>query len=439
MLQVEVLSVAGVGGSDSSLEEMGRALLRRGAPQQYQVEVSHGAVSSRSRPISAAEEDAPGIALKLSLKGVASLRDLEVKLSVHRLLEGWGGTAPRALLGEAGVSVGEESLGAPNVRTVWLAGAAGASKHRQRGRVTVRVGVIAPEVAYHVLAASPNRCLAQVLRALSQVLVQCDGAASFAQARPPDLGAPRGGDEEALRQSLQTWVIHVHSCARRLQNQENDRTTAFLFAPVMRKLQEIVQSCADGELPAEDVDRIAAGWLSNYIDCCTRGSAGTLVRARLEQLARTGSLHGEETSQCLSKYGVRLPWGTAKGVEAAVVARLVEAEQSGEVEMFSGELIVHDGRVIPGLAAVLRPGRVDDGPHLFLYSLTSIRKWQAEHGTDPSTREALCSSSILPLTGQSPVAFMHDVYARRVAPSSCFRQAARLFNTCAALRCPPRR
>ncbi|CAK0862402.1 unnamed protein product [Prorocentrum cordatum] len=68
------------------------------------------------------------------------------------------------------------------------------------------------------------------------------------------------------------------------------------------------------------------------------------------------SLLGEETSQCLSKYGVRLPWGTARGVAAAVVARLAEAEQSGEVEMFSGEQIVHEGRVLPGLAAVLRPG-----------------------------------------------------------------------------------
>ncbi|CAK0797950.1 unnamed protein product, partial [Prorocentrum cordatum] len=56
LLEVELLSLAGVGGPGSSLEEAGRALLRRGTPQQYQVEVSHGAVSSRSRPVSLAEE-----------------------------------------------------------------------------------------------------------------------------------------------------------------------------------------------------------------------------------------------------------------------------------------------------------------------------------------------------------------------------------------------
>jgi len=287
-----------------------------------------------------------------------------------------------------------------------------------------------------------NRPLVQVLKALAQVLVQPDGAEAFAKARPSDVGVPQGADENALQQMLQTWVVHMHTCAKRLQDQESDRATIWCFAKVIRELQQIVEACATTRPSAEDAEHLTAAWLGQFIDKCANGVAMALDGARLQQLAQAGNSRGGATRQCLSDFGVRLPPGTAKGVEVAVVARLVEAEQSDEVEMFTGEKIVSGGRAVPGLAAVLRPGQTDDGPRLFLYNFASICKWHGENGTEPTTREVLDCNNILPLTGQcGPVGVVHDMYVRRAASGSCINAVAAA--VCASLvrcsLCPIRR
>mmetsp|Transcript_60298 Transcript_60298/g.194165 ORF Transcript_60298/g.194165 Transcript_60298/m.194165 type:complete len:114 (+) Transcript_60298:846-1187(+) len=66
--------------------------------------------------------------------------------------------------------------------------------------------------------------------------------------------------------------------------------------------------------------------------------------------------------------------------------------------MFTGEPVVANGRVARGLAAVTRPGCGPDDLHVFLYDQSAIRRWLAEHGSDPVTREPLDAKDILPLT-----------------------------------------
>ena len=124
------------------------------------------------------------------------------------------------------------------------------------------------------------------------------------------------------------------------------------------------------------------------------GQPPSLDEARLLQLLQTGV--GTEDERSLAEMGVReLPDSVTAEVQVALLERLRTAEADEEADIFTGEDLVANGRVAPGLAAVVRDGRT--GTHVFLYDYNSIRRWVDSRGQDPTTRARLARSDILQL------------------------------------------
>lgn len=259
--------------------------------------------------------------------------------------------------------------------------------HYSHGTLTVRLGVLAPCIAYDVLAFGANRPLAQVMKALAQILVQPLGVHALVRAHP-DYKFHDFLDSEATRQLLQTWVVQFDGSTHRFQGFETDQIVIWDLAKLMQSLRHHATKDADlGPLDL-DAERKTLRWLTCFIDDSVAGRGGP----------------GEAVRHRLADFGVMLPKGTAQGIELAVLVRLVEAEQSSETDIFTGELLISDGRAAKGLAAIIRPGEGSKGRTVYvqLYDNRGIYRWIAEHGFDPTTREQINVADILPLTVQQP-------------------------------------
>lgn len=333
-----------------------------------------------------------------------SLRDLSVTFHVFDARHVQSFMRGDPLIGRASISLGEESLGTPNVRTILLTRSNRVSRRtgqpQHYGSITLRVGVLAPCIAYDVLAAAPNRPLAQVVKALSQVLTQPLGVDSLLESCPPCL-VPECGEQDVFHQMLQTWVVQLSCCTKRLHGREQDSVTMLRLAKGMRTLHEVVAARTPSGV-GETVEQLIVAWLRDFINQCAEGTPGTMDEARLQRLVETGHVSGSVLHQRLHEFGVKLIRGIPESVALSILIRLIEAECSGEVDIFSSEPLVEKGKAARGLAAVILPGQDLDGVRVFLYDWRGIDRWQREHGTDPTTREDLLRREILPLTLRCP-------------------------------------
>eukprot|EP00913_Durusdinium_trenchii_P003569 g3301.t1 len=77
--------------------------------------------------------------------------------------------------------------------------------------------------------------------------------------------------------------------------------------------------------------------------------------------------------------------------------REMPAERN-EMEIFTCEEIIQNGRVAPGMAAVVRSSSGGIGGHVFIYEHRSIKDWQAQCSSDPCTRDPLSAHEIIPIS-----------------------------------------
>lgn len=408
-VQVEVLALAGLVGIGPRLKGLLGGSSTCGL-RPY-VEVSCGTSTARTAVVDAVAGDvaAFGEAVRLPLLDSmqsTSPRRLELVLRVlHRRGDGKGFSRDH-LIGEATVALGEESLGVPNTRTVWLtrlqrcgpwADETDCPAHG--GLLTARVGVLAPHGAYRVLSSCRRRKLAHVAKALAQVLVQPQGAEMLLASRPPSLAAVFDIEkEEALLLRLQTWIVQLDSCVERLDGQEDDQAAVWHLARVVRAAQELVASLSSSA--HDEVHELTLDWIRAIFKHCaeSQGMQLSLDETQVGRILVAGRAGGGAAHERLSNLGVVLPPGTGDHLAVSILARLLQAERSGEVEMFTGEPIISNGRVARGIAAVTHPGCGADDVYVYLYSRSAISRWVAEHGSDPVTRVSLDLSNILPLT-----------------------------------------
>jgi len=314
------------------------------------------------------------------------------------------------MIGQATISLGEELLGVPDMRTVWLTRALGRppGSRTKHGTLTLRVGVLPPADALRVLSSCPSCSLAKAAGALAQVLVQPKGVDFLMESRPSGVTLPLSADESSLRQMLQTWIVQFDSCTEHLDNRAGDEVAAWQLARLSRAAQHIVSACAPTDLEGHEIQRLTKDWLVRLLRQCTGhdfgvGSASDC--AQLQRLMEVGWVGGGAAHQRLKAYGIVIPSWAAESIEIAVLARLLRAEACKEVETFTGEPLVSHGRAARGLAAVFRHGHRSSGLHVFLYDYAGLRRWHAQHGTDPITREPLRSCDIFPLSARRHLCF----------------------------------
>jgi len=445
-VQVEVLALAGLVGVGPRLKDLlgGSSAC---ALRPY-VEVSCGTSTARTAAVDAVAGDvsAFGEAVRLPLlNGTKSTSPRRLEL-VFRVLHrrGDGKSFSRdPLLGEAIFVLGEESLGVPNIRTVWLTrlqrcgpwADEAVDSPTHSGLLTARVGVLAPHGAYRVLGSCRRRKLAHVAKALAQVLVQPQGAQLLFAARPPSLAAVLDTEkEEALLLRLQTWIVQLDSCVERLDGQEDDQAVIWHLARVVRAAQELVASLCSftPNTRHEEVHDLTAHWIRAVLKHCaeSQGMQLSMDEAQVARILVAGRAGGGAAHERLSNLGVVLPPGTGDHLEVSILARLLQAERVGEVEMFTGEPVISNGRVARGLAAVTHPGCGADDVYVYLYSCSSICRWVAEHGSDPVTRVSLDIGDVLPLTPE-PCLLVSSI--RRKAAEA----AAMAFSCWPWLHCQP--
>jgi len=432
-VQVEVLALAGLVGIGHRLKGLfGGSSTCELRPY---VEVSCGTSTARTAAVDAVAGDvaAFGEAVRLPLlDGIKSTSPRRLEL-VFRVLHrrGDGKSFSRdPLLGEAIVVLGEESLGLPNIRTVWLtrfqrcgswADETDCAAHG--GLVTMRVGVLAPHSAYRVLGSCRRRKLAHVAKALAQVLVQPEGAELLLASRPPSLAVVFDNEkEEALLLRLQTWIVQLDSCVERLDGQEDDQAVVWHLARVVRAAQELVASLCSSvpNRRHEEVHDLTANWILAIFKHCaeSQGMQLSLDETQVGRILFAGRAGGGAAHECLSNLGVVLPSGTGDHLEVSILARLLQAERKAEVEMFTGEPIISNGRVTKGLAAVTHPGCGADDVYVYLYSRSAICRWVAEHGSDPVTRVSLDLSDVLPLHLEPCLVLVSSIKRRAFAATA---------------------
>lgn len=264
-----------------------------------------------------------------------------------------------------------------------------------RGRLRIRVGVrAAPRAAYPALTDARDRPLARVGRALVQRLAQKGGVETLLGARPKGFAASAGG-EAVLRETLQRWILRT---AEELVGLEDEAAIAQLVRLARVFLQIVAASAAPG-LDGEQVQALTATWLQQLVQRCLPPGSPPPPQLNLDRLARVverGSV--EDPMEGLRRLGVELPADVPEERRVALFAALQQAEREEEEDTFTMRRIVEGGRVSPGMAAGFRRRPGGGLPHVFLYDLEAIRRWQQEHGTDPLTREEMGPADILPLT-----------------------------------------
>mmetsp|Transcript_21702 Transcript_21702/g.41556 ORF Transcript_21702/g.41556 Transcript_21702/m.41556 type:complete len:472 (-) Transcript_21702:31-1446(-) len=440
VLKVEVIHLSGLRNPEYRLGDFAKRTLGGEKLRPY-IEVECESAKVRTGELGAHdamvddEQALETVLLPLPRKSSENcLRDLLIKFQVFDARQVQSFLRGDPLIGRASLSLGEESLGTPNVRTILLTRNGKASSRtgqpQSHGAITLRIGVLAPCLAYDVLAAAPNRPLAQVVKALSQVLTQSLGVDAFLDACPDVLREPDNEEEDLLQQMLQTWVVQLSCSTRRLNGRELDAVTVWHLAKVMRTLHNIVCARAPLEI-SETAEQLTTDWLRNFLDQCAEGAPGTLDERRLQQLAETGSMSCEVLHQRLSEFDVKLPQGVSESVALSILIRLIEAEHTGEVDIFSSEALIENGKAARGLAAVIRPGDdLDDGVRAFLYDYRGIDRWQQEHGTDPTTREVLDRREILPLTLRWPWLYTFNSCLSEAASTARYRSIQAVRRAC---------
>mmetsp|Transcript_86350 Transcript_86350/g.252701 ORF Transcript_86350/g.252701 Transcript_86350/m.252701 type:complete len:785 (+) Transcript_86350:62-2416(+) len=395
-LHVEILSVASLGSPQYRLGDLTGGLVRTASGSSARrcpyVEVVFGAARAQTRVVRDVKDSADfGECLALPCPESALASRQAVQVSVFDARGVQSAIRGDPLIGQASLALSEVDLGEPKAWTLQLS----RGDRSNQGKLHLRIGITASEGDYSALSNASERPLAELARALANILSQPSGVDTLMETRPRlrDLQ-----DEEIslLRRLLRDLLARLRRDAA-LASGLNDEAALAQLARTMRAVRQIVAMCAAEDLDGEEVQELAQAWIrALLLRCLPPGSAAPeLNQGRLARLVEAGA---RPATRALEDYGASPPEGTGGELQEAVAARLGEALQGGEDEIFTGEPIFVGGRLRPGMAAVTRAGRDSGQPHIFLYDLASIRRWQASRGRDPSTRERLQEADILPLS-----------------------------------------
>eukprot|EP00812_Abedinium_dasypus_P015035 NODE_860_length_1336_cov_167.732240.p1 GENE.NODE_860_length_1336_cov_167.732240~~NODE_860_length_1336_cov_167.732240.p1 ORF type:complete len:386 (+),score=127.50 NODE_860_length_1336_cov_167.732240:3-1160(+) len=352
-------------------------------------------VSRQTRVVDAGSRTSFGECLSLPLRGsVGSAAPWNNHVLRFQVFDARGVQAAirgDPLIGSAQLVLDEAQL-CSSTQTLTLArpGAGG------QGSLSVRVGLSASSAAHNVLGNAEALPLADVAGALAQLLSQPRGVNVLMDARPEELRTAHATDDDTLRRIMQRWIQRFSSISRRLSGFGDDQAMAIL-AQTVRAAQQIVAACAARELDGEEVQELTVRWVRNMLASCVPPGQPVPVLnesrlRRLLQRSAPGRLDGS-----LRSLGVSLPEGVEDVDAEAILARLLEAQQAEEDEIFTGARIVEGGKLAPGMAAILRRARGGGAPHVFIYSHEDITKWIEERGTDPNTRERINAECVIAL------------------------------------------
>eukprot|EP00927_Polykrikos_kofoidii_P072960 TRINITY_DN69043_c0_g1_i1.p1 TRINITY_DN69043_c0_g1~~TRINITY_DN69043_c0_g1_i1.p1 ORF type:complete len:785 (-),score=108.91 TRINITY_DN69043_c0_g1_i1:68-2422(-) len=369
------------------------------------VEVSNGSERSVTRVVTACGGSAKfGEALILTPENGCCelLNDVQLKVAVYDARKIQSLVRGDPLIGVGSLLLSEVNFGLPQFRKVDLM-----RRGRTSGAVLLRAGTAAPRSAYTVLASSSTQPLADVVRALAVVLVQPQGVDALLRCRPDGiLPSDTESGDIALRRALQSWIVRLNRLAQGLSGL-TEIVVSLRLTGLMRSAGQIVSACAATGTTAAEVRDLTARWFAGFPVIRDGNSATSLqaVDARLRHIIEC-AMNDRVTSACtavspeerLRRMGVALPEKVSQSVAFAVLARLLEAQETSEEEMFTGTTLVQNERVAPGLGAVLRFGRDGSVAHVFLYDLELIREWQSTKGWDPITSELLDEADIWPLS-----------------------------------------
>jgi len=300
------------------------------------------------------------------------------------------------LIGQATLEVTKNHFGTSTIQTLQLT----RGGEKCHGTVELRAGVRARQDDYRILASARSQSLSEIAASLAAVLSQPKGVDALLRSRPSLLAAAGCADDSALRRTLQAWVVRLSTEARGLAGSD-DEAALDVMARLLRSAQQIVVMCVGEACNADDIRALTVNWIRNLFQLCAgiQGLPPRLNEARLQRLLDVTQSSVADPRQRLADMGITLPGSLPEETVAVIVDRLLEAFRSGEEEMFTGERIVDpSGGVTLQLGAVILADRQGKRPHAFLYDLASIRQWQSQGGAEPSTRQAITSRNIIPLT-----------------------------------------
>jgi len=208
-------------------------------------------------------------------------------------------------------------------------------------------------------------------------------------------------EEAEVRRMWRDWVVRFCKRTSQLKGDESDHEAVHHLSRLARSVQEIVAMCVWWQDDLTDVQSLTVAWIQRFLGACAGDAEqpAALDEARLCRLLRAHGSGDGDPKLGLQELGANsLPESLPQEVALAIWLRVLEAQSGEEEELFTSEPLVADGRLRPGLAAVLRPAPSGGPPHVFLYHADSIRRWQAQQKADPCTREALQARDILPLS-----------------------------------------
>lgn len=396
-IQVEILTAENLGSPEYRVGDFTSSLFGGKKKLSPYVEVTYGLEHAQTRVLEGISNGRADFGEVLSFPYRSnSSEGQRVEFSVFDARQVQAVVRGDPMIGKASLHVTQEAFsGSAQTQTVQLV-----RDGKQQGTLLVRVGVLAPQVAYAALQGSKDRPLAEVALAMAQVLAQPHGVDVLLKAMPRQSRSGQGADEVDLRQTLKAWIIRLKAAAERSKGFGEEAALKH-FARMARSAQQIL-AAVNEDSDGDEIVTKTATWVRQLIMMCTpEGQAPNLDEARLLRLLQAGRSSDGDPLEILMKYGVAVPEETPAEIVEAVAVRLREAEACEEEEIFTGVQIVENGFIAQGMAAVTHLGR-SGRVHVFLYDLESIKKWQAERGSDPNTRERIRASDILPLASAPP-------------------------------------
>jgi len=323
------------------------------------------------------------------------MQSFKVKVESFDKRELQGTLRGDSLIGRAELQVDSAQLEATPQREVPLHNAQG----QLAGQLLLRFQLQAPEEALNIMAHSSQATLAAAAMAFAQTLRQPGALEKLVASRPVAMKDMQEERLDAVRNLLRSWLSKFCQQSLRLTGDETDESAIDSLWQLARSAQEIIVCCTELR-DDEDVPGIVVQWLRNYFFQCTNEEA-ELNEKRLRALL---AMHQDPSAgnrqidpwAHLQRYGATLPQESPLELAFALAARLEEAQRGNEMEVFTCEEIIQDGRLAPGMAAVVRrdPDAVR-GLHVFIYEHSSIQNWQARCSNDPCTRCPLSANDII--------------------------------------------
>jgi len=412
-LQVDVVEVAHVGGADYRIGDWARSFLPGSDTLRAYIEVAYDAELMVTDvmdvfPDSDRAQEAQGQVSAASFNSTFRFRlskngSLKMQFAMYdsRPMHGMMFGDPLIGKGEIDLSVAEKPEES-QCHAVPLRRED--AENSCYGVLTVRTRLLLPgapmRTAGEMFCGSQGAAVVEVLQVLAETLSQSQGAQMLFNSLPECLLEHRQFKKIEFRRLLGSWVARLHIEVETLRNGASKEAMFRHIGRTLKSAEQIIAMSAPADIDGNIIHELTAQWVWNAFSRCagTGGVPDALGQEKLLGLLKELWPPVGDPKWELDDMGVNLPLWTSANVVSAVATRLREAHSTQEDEIFTGSPIIVDGRVSPGLAAVVRTGQGSSAtPYIFIYNLESIRRWQREAGSDPNTREPLATENILPL------------------------------------------